>query len=114
MSDDGELPPQMVCGREGRVGGCNRTDANRMLGGAGPFATLALSVHASWDGMLTMPSIKIGAVIRDSHRGVGIVCSEEPTPTRSYINKLVKSEEVQRLGPTKWWGVAPLSGGYVL
>ena len=58
--------------------------------------------------------IKIGAVIRDSHRRVGIVCSEEPTPTRAWINKLVKSEEVENLGPTKWWGVAPLDGGYVL
>jgi hypothetical protein len=64
---------------------------------------------------MTIPLIRIGVVVRDSHKRVGIVCSKERAPTRAWINEQRDSEEIRKLGQTSWWGVMPLvEGGHVL
>jgi hypothetical protein len=59
-------------------------------------------------------SIKLGVVVRDLYRKTGIVCSKEPVPAQDWIDGLVHSAEVKKLGPTDWWGVLVFGGGYLL
>jgi hypothetical protein len=59
-------------------------------------------------------SIRPGVVVRDPHRKTGIVCSKEPVPAQDWIDGLVHSADVKMLGPTDWWGVLALDGGYLL
>lgn len=58
--------------------------------------------------------IKIGMVVRDPHGQIGIVCSEESTPPRDWIDDQVLSAAIKKLGRAMWWGVQLLSGGYAL
>lgn len=62
-----------------------------------------------------MSSISIGALVRDRFGREGIVCSTETTPPADWIREQVSHEEIERLAPdTRWWGVMPFAGGYLL
>jgi hypothetical protein len=40
--------------------------------------------------------------------------TEEPVPDQEWIDGLVHSAEVKKLGPTDWWGVKVFGAGYLL
>jgi hypothetical protein len=58
--------------------------------------------------------IKLGVVVRDPYRMTGIVTRTAAVPAQDWIDGLVHSAEVKKLGPTDWWGVLLFGGGSVL
>lgn len=63
---------------------------------------------------MTLPPIKLGAVVSDRYGHIGIVCTQEPAPNRNWIDKQLNSDEIKNLGNTDWWGVLVFGGGYLL
>jgi len=57
-------------------------------------------------------SIKLGVVVRDVFGRTGIVLTRKPEPDQEWIDDQVNSADIKRLGPTEWWGVMPLDGGF--
>ena len=56
--------------------------------------------------------IKLGVVVRDHYGRVGIVLTKQPTPAQDWIDDQRNVADIKSLGPTDWWGVMPLDGGY--
>jgi hypothetical protein len=63
---------------------------------------------------MKVPTLTLGTVVRDRYGHIGIVCTRETTPTESWIEKQLNSEEIKKLGKTDWWGVLVFGGGYLL
>jgi hypothetical protein len=60
------------------------------------------------------PRLAAGNVVRDRYGHIGIVCTNEPTPKKTWIDKQLNSEEIKNLGVTNWFGVLIFGGGYLL
>jgi hypothetical protein len=50
---------------------------------------------------MSLPLIKLGAVVRHRYGGHGIVCSEEDVPSRKWIDGLLNAAEIKALGATE-------------
>lgn len=54
--------------------------------------------------------ISPGALIRDNYDRLGIVLWESPAPKASWL-KSQRDLRMRDVGTSRWWAVAPLSGG---
>lgn len=60
-------------------------------------------------------AISIGDVVRDRFGREGIVCTLEPEPSSDWKREQVGGAEIEKLPrDTRWWGVLPFGGGYLL
>jgi hypothetical protein len=54
-------------------------------------------------------------VVMDDYKRIGIVRRKEPRPTTKWIAEQQHAEQIAALPPdVDWWGVLPLTGGYIL
>ncbi len=58
--------------------------------------------------------LKIGSIVQDPYGRIGIVCSFEPDPQKSWIKDQLLYSKISKLDNINWLGVMPLKGGYVL
>lgn len=58
--------------------------------------------------------IKVGSIVVDNHHRRGIVCYQEACPDEKWISEQVDERIRQTPQASKWWGIMPLTGGFVL